>query len=119
MKQITNEQYFYACKVVKQYIKQLKDEITIAESVLNSNSCTLEDSGLNIRTFNAIRASHEYLGIQWDDIKWDSNLTIFNGINFYILKRCRGIGKKSLIDFKEILDKNNISYINRKASPYR
>lgn len=101
---ITYAQFQDALKIVNEYKTQLeyhfKDVKKEIEGIPKYNSETLlYETDCSVRLLNILRANDDKLGITVD---WETKLKDLNGVSISNFLQCRGAGKKTLEELKEL-----------------
>ena len=101
---VTEGQYLDALKVVRDYIKQIQQEIESKpyEGVF-LNSKVMEHPEIVVRTYNSLRAGVHYDGYDFDRLTFGD----LQKIGSRNLRKYRGIGKKSIKEICKIFENNN------------
>jgi DNA-directed RNA polymerase alpha subunit len=119
---ISEQEYLQALEVCKKY----KEQINLEYNTINKNSINniidvkIVDIKMSTRLLNCI---FDWIGRNGDIYAWresvfnknEYNISYFNNIDLNKFKRIRNLGKNSLIEFEEILNKYNIEYVKPKS----
>jgi len=104
---ITYAQFQDALKIVNEYktqleyhFKDVKKEIEGISKFSKYNSETLlYDTDCSVRLLNILKANDDKLGIT---VNWETKLKDLNGVPMSKFLQCRGAGKKTLEELKEL-----------------